>query len=125
MKSVRFINQELLSYFRGRTLDAIKEFLKRPNTAFVSMKTIRETEAVVTKVIDPQIAVEDEECDRALFDYFSGLNPPDFDEFRAISLHDICRHVGREDSVATLDRLAANLLELFPHSYNVRSVNRQ
>ncbi|KAK1120293.1 hypothetical protein K0M31_012653 [Melipona bicolor] len=108
MKGVRFINQELLGYLPGRTLEAIKGVRKRPDyRTRVREHVVRiQAEAMVPTVVDSQIPVVDEEYDQPLLEYF-----------QAFSLHEICRHVGREDRAATLERLTALLL---PHLQDAR-----
>ena len=64
--------------------------------------------------VGTQPAEVEEDCEHARLEYFRALGPPNVDEFRAASLHEICAYVGREERETTLERLTAYLLDMFP-----------
>ena len=127
MKGARFINQELLSYIPGRTLESIKGVRKRGDYRALVIEDVARTEleAEVSPIVGAQAAGEDEECDRYLLVYFRSLEPPDTDAFAASWLHDICCLVGKEDRGDTLEMLIAYLLDIFPVPRNAGPANLQ
>ena len=71
-------------------------------------------EAEASMAVGTQPADVEEDCEHSLFEYFGALCPPNVDELRAASLHEICAHVGREKRETTLERLTVYLLDVFP-----------
>ena len=75
--------------------------------------------------VGTQPAEVEEDCEHALLKYFRDLCPPNVDEFRAASLHEICAHVGREERETTWERLTAYLLDVFPLPPESKHKNQQ
>lgn len=117
MKGVRFINQELLGFLPGRTLESIKGVRRRADyRSAVQGHIVRigsETGDVASPVALP-VRGGAVDGDAPLMDYFRSLVPLDMTEFRAQTLNDLCRLVGSEDRGVILERLTAYLLEVFP-----------
>ena len=115
LRSLRFINQELLGFLPDQTLESVKSMRNRADYRALVQEHIarinREAEASMTVVTQP--AEVEEDCEHALLKYFRAPGPPIIYEFWAASLHGICAYVGREERETTLERLTAYLLDAF------------
>lgn len=115
-RGVRFMNQELLGFLPGRSLEAIKGTRRRADyRAMVAERVARIEEGEVGdgRPADLPHCPANEECDQPLLDYFLSLAPLDTVEFRAQTLDEICCRVGRDDRGVILERLTAYLAEVF------------
>lgn len=127
-KGVRFINQALLGYVPGRTLESLKGVRRRADyRVLVSghvVGSVRVTEVPPGRS-ELSVNVAGGDGDEALLVYFRGLRPPDMVEFRANTLHDICCRVGRDDRAEVLEALTAYLLAVFPPPRPAEAVPRR
>jgi len=103
-----FVNQELLTFFPQRTLEAIKGRRRRQDYKDMVARFLEEAE-------DRREPDAEDPCrEDALLEYLESLPQMRSDAFQAIQLHNIvanARNTGRE---ATLQRLTLYLREIFP-----------